>query len=312
MTAPRRALCALSLQGFTAGQLAMLRELERDHDELVVAVTDAEQAFTREHPRSAGERIARVAPLLRAELGRPFYLLPVKRDGLSPAQYTARIGLYCPPFETFASADDDELRLAARVLRCATRLFDGEPMHAVADLPIDPPPPERRRGLFITRAQPCTVAHRAFVRQIAREQDEVVVLVSKGNLSHRLDDPATAGERVEMVRPLLEAEAPGRHHLCAAPYLDDDGRNFAELELLLPAFQAVYTSSPSTAAMAESAGYPVIALDGEVAGSATLARERLAAGEPVDDLVPPEVLAVLQRSAVPARLRRLAEPERRP
>ena len=75
----KRALCAWPLSQLEEPHLAVLRDLERHHDELILIVTDADEAYTPAMPLSAGERIARALPLLRAQLKCPFYLLPVKR-----------------------------------------------------------------------------------------------------------------------------------------------------------------------------------------------------------------------------------------
>ena len=311
----RRALCAWDLQRLTGRHLEVLQELARDHDELVVVITHAEQAYTPEHPWSAGERIARAMPVLRASLTRPVFVLPIKRGDLSEAQYAARIRLGAPRFETMVCASPREAAVAARVLGCATRVIEIPP-----DPPLDPDPPGSgalpsstrdpvRRGLFVTRAQFFHVGHRAFVRQMAEEQDEVIVLVAKANASHSIDHPATAGERLEMIRPLLAREAPGRSYLCAAPYVDDDGANFAELALLLPEFQSVYTNSPITAAMAASDGYRVVSLAERVTASGSDLRRRIVAGEPYEHLLPEDVLTVLRSSPALPRLCALARAE---
>lgn len=303
----RRALCAWDLQRLTGRHLEILEELEQDHDELVLVITDAEHAYTPEHPLSAGERAARATPILRARLAKPFFVLPIKRGALSEAQYAARIRLGAPRFDTFVCGSPREAAVAARVLGCATRVAAIGPGPAsdpdrAAAAPV-------RRGLFVTRAQFFHVGHRAFVRQMAKEQDEVIVLVAKANASHSFDHPATAGERLEMIRPCLEREAPGRSHLCAAPYVEDDGANFAELALLLPEFQAVYTNSPITAAMAASDGYRVVPLAERVEASGSDLRRRIAAGEPYEHLLPEEVLAALKSSPALPRLSALARPE---
>ena len=172
------------------------------------------------------------------------------------------------------------------------------------------PVPPVRRGLFVTRAQPFHLGHRAFVRQILAELDEVVVLVSKANVSHSLDNPATAGERLELIQPLLEAEARGRHHLCAAPYVDDDAANFAELKAR--SCRRSRRSTPTARAR------PARSLRRDPRGSAgrrrsevsgSEVRRRILAGEPYDELLPPEVARALSASPVPARLRALGLPE---
>jgi nicotinamide-nucleotide adenylyltransferase len=306
---PRRALCAWELQQLHDGHLEVLAALEEDHDELVVVVTEADEAYTPDHLLPAGERIAGAMPVLRAALRKPFYLLPIKRDRLSAARYVTRIRLGCPRFHTVACATAEERRIVRGVLRCRTRLMPVRPTGA--DRVTRRPTARVRRGLFVTRAQFFHVGHRAFVRQIAAEMDEVIVLVAMANASHTSENPATAGERLEMIGPLLRREAPGRHYLCAAPYVDDDGANFAELALMLPRFDVVYANSPSTAAMARSDGYRTRRLANGVDASGTEVRRRIVAGEDHEALLPPEVARALRHSPALQRLRDLARREPR-
>jgi nicotinamide-nucleotide adenylyltransferase len=305
--APRRAVCIWDLQEFSEWQLELLQSLEADHDELVIVVTSAAEGYTPEQPLPAGERIARLAPALRARLQRPVYLLPVKRDGLSDAQYMARLRLMVPAFTTLVCHTVRAEQVARCVLGPVTRLVPWVDATPTAFTATGNPP----RGLFVTRAQFFHNGHREFVRQMAREQEEVIVLVAMANASHTARNPATAAERLEMIRPVLELEVPGRFHLCAAPYVDHDGANFAEVSLLVPRFQTVYSNSPSTTEMARSDGYATRCLQVHVQASGSEIRRRIASGESYEELMPPEAYRVLQNSPALQRLIALSRPESR-
>src|SRR5262249_53920330 len=110
----------------------------------------------------------------------------------------------------------------------------------------------RDRGLFVTRAQFFHRGHAAFIEAMRAEHEEIVVVIATANVSHRPRDPATAGERMEIVKPYLLEVAP-RHHLFPAPFLDFDAVNFAELDLLAPPFGTVWSNNPAVRALAESA-----------------------------------------------------------
>src|SRR4051794_40663033 len=94
----RRALTQMPLQALTADHLAELRALGAAFDEVVVVLPDAEAAFTSAAPLSAGERLGVLLPLLREELPRLPYLLPVKRGGRGAAQWLALLRALCPGF----------------------------------------------------------------------------------------------------------------------------------------------------------------------------------------------------------------------
>lgn len=182
--------------------------------------------------------------------------------------------------------------------------------------PAEPAPTDAsaaapRRGLLLTRAQPFHNGHLALLRQAAAEVDEVVVAVARAEASHSARDPLTCGERLALLRPVLEAELPGRYHLLGAPYEPVVATNLAELRLLSPPFQRVYGNNPVLLAMAEEAGLAVSSLRAPVAVSGTEVRRRVAAGEPVDPLVPPQVAAALPASPLRARLLAAEGPEPR-
>ena len=305
MSGPRRALCAWDMQSLTEGHLAALKALEGEFEELVVAITRADEAFTPAQPLLGGQRVARATRCLRQRLERPFFVLPIKDAGLTAPQRAIRLAIDTPAFDTFVT-DEAPLALAMEALCGKTT----RPLVASGACVLEGFP-EPSRGLFIARAQPFHIGHEAFVAQIAAERGEVIVLLAMANASHTLMNPATAGERLEMVRPVLERVAPGRHHLAAAPYVDHDAANVPELRLLLPAFSHIYTNSPSTRALATSAGVPCVSLGAHVEVSGTQIRRRVLAGEDCGDLVPDEVAEVLGRSPFAARLRALAEAEAR-
>ncbi len=304
MKAPRRAIYALDGQRWSAGHDALVDALAEDYEEIVVAILKADEGFTAAQPLTGGQRVERLTARLRGRVGRPFCVLPIKGAGLTAAQLAVRLGLYAPAFEALV-VEDEALAAAARwALGCRVRVEALEGVEALAA------GPRVARGLFIARAQPFHAGHAAFVAQMAEEQDEVIVLVAMANASHGLRDPATAGERVEMIWPALERIAPGRHFLAAAPWVDHDAANVPDLRLILPDFGTLYTNSPSTKALA-GPGVAVRALKASVEVSGTEIRRRIIAGEPFEAMLPPETARVMGRLPVAERLRALAQPERR-
>ena len=314
---PRRAVWPTPLRQLTVADVARLIVVEADYDELVIAVTYAEHAFTAEHPRPAGERIERAGAVLRRHLRRPFALLPIKDEGLSLAQRASRLRVGLPAFESVICERAEEAALYAARLGCRVHVTDGDGDDGadLLDSSLARADTERSRGLFITRAQFFHCRHAAYVEQIAEELDEVIVLVARAETSHTLDNPATAGERIEMITPYLRRAVPGRYHLAAAPYVVPDAANFDELTLMLPRFHRVYTHDPSIWELAHTAGYPCRILARAQRGLAAISghevRRRIIAGEDYTPLLPPEIAQALATSPAIARLRRLAGPEPR-
>ena len=55
------------------------------------------------------------------------------------------------------------------------------------------------RGLYIGRFQPYHLGHQAVLESISEEMDEIVVVIGSAQESHTIDNPFTAGERMEMI-----------------------------------------------------------------------------------------------------------------
>lgn len=61
-----------------------------------------------------------------------------------------------------------------------------------------------RRALFIGRFQPFHKGHLYSIKYILKEFDEVVITIAAAQYSYTIDNPFTAGERVEMIRAGLD------------------------------------------------------------------------------------------------------------
>ena len=55
------------------------------------------------------------------------------------------------------------------------------------------------RGFYIGRFQPYHNGHQAVLERVAASVDEIVIGVGSAQLSHELENPFTAGERVLMI-----------------------------------------------------------------------------------------------------------------
>jgi nicotinamide-nucleotide adenylyltransferase len=304
MSAPRRTLFVWDGQSLRQEQLDMLLEASCSGDEIVIALLQAEEGLTSAQPLTGGQRIARLSSFLRKKLNTPTYLLPLKTCQLSTAQLAQRLRFDVPAFAHLITSSPDLERAASALLGCTIQLVkpeNGPDLLVTAD--------SARRGLFITRAQPFHLGHAACVKKISEEMDEVIVLVALAESSHTTRNPATAGERLEMIHPYLQRTLPGRFHLAAAPYETHTACNVSELQLLLPTFECIYTNSPSTQALAASAGVTCRAIHTSVDVSGTQVRRALLDERRLDGLVPIEVASVLSRIALGRRLQLLASKE---
>ncbi len=101
------------------------------------------------------------------------------------------------------------------------------------------------RGLYIGRFQPYHLGHQAVLEKIARETDEIIVVIGSAQESHTLENPFTAGERMEMIRAaLLQGDL--RNRCCVVPLMDIN-RNavwVSHLRSMVPRFDVVFSNNP--------------------------------------------------------------------
>lgn len=302
---PKRSAVIVDLQRIGKLSLDAIVSESRACDELIVVVNQAENGFTAENPLTGGERMARVRSLLRSELDSPFYVLPLKTMFLSKAQQAVRLRYELPRFQRLVTDDVGLARAAIGMLNCETRVVAR--VEENEDLLTSTA--QCRRGLFIARAQPFHLGHLACIEKIATEVDEVIVLLALSESSYGLNNPATAGERIEMIHPVLERSIPGRYHLAAAPMELHTASNIGELQILLPEFEVIYSNNSTTQAMALSMGLPCCPILSTVQVSGSMVRESLSQGNDVTSLVPPEITSALEELGIRKRLQILSTSE---
>lgn len=301
----KRTLFVINWQQFTERHRLWITEQAGKCDELIFLIEDTQLLPDGITP---GALLARIHSFLSSFIAIPFYLLPVPAKGVTPPYNWLRWRILCPPFQKVFTDNAVHQRAMEQALRVPVTVL---PPLAGVGVEIEPAGLEKSRGLFITRAQPFHNGHLAFIEQMKAEVDELIIVIAMANRSHQLADIATAGERLAMVLPVLEQTVPGRYYLAALPYSDFTMENIYELEWLLPAFTRVYTTNPSVAVMAATAGYETVALQQRLTVSSTLVRDGMVKGLPVDAYVPATVLAFIQQHGIDRRLQQLHEKENR-
>lgn len=112
------------------------------------------------------------------------------------------------------------------------------------------------RGLYIGRFQPYHLGHQAVIHKIAEEVDEIVIVIGSAQESHTLENPFTAGERMEMIYTAL-GDLRAR---CYVIPLQDVKRNavwVAHLKSMVPTFDVVYSNNPLVVELFSEAGIEV-------------------------------------------------------
>jgi nicotinamide-nucleotide adenylyltransferase len=164
-----------------------------------------------------------------------------------------------------------------------------------------------KRGFYIGRFQPYHNGHQSVLEHIAHEVDEIVIGIGSAQLSHLTDNPFTAGERVLMItRALSSLDRP----FYVIP-IEDIQRNalwVAHVRSMTPPFDLCYSSNPLVMQLFKEAGIKVLSpemYEREVL-SGTEIRRRMLNSEPWKDLVPSEVIQVLNEIDGVGRLRQIS------
>ena len=152
------------------------------------------------------------------------------------------------------------------------------------------------------------------MKRILEEVDELIIVVGSAQMSHELDNPFTAGERIEMIRRALDAEGIDRGRYMLIPIPDAPAHTVwvSMVESQTPRFDIVYTNQPLTRRLMLEAGYEVrgIELYERERYEATEIRRRILVGEDWRDLVPEEVYRYLMEIDGVGRIRDLAKSDR--
>lgn len=164
-----------------------------------------------------------------------------------------------------------------------------------------------KRGFYIGRFQPYHNGHQSVLEHIAGNVDEIIIGIGSAQLSHSVDNPFTAGERVLMITRSLET-------LGCPVYvipIEDLRRNalwVAHVRSMTPPFEICYSSNPLVVRLFTEAGIRVQspAMYERNLLSGTEIRRRMLNNEPWESLVPPPVAQVLKEIDGPGRLREIA------
>lgn len=163
-----------------------------------------------------------------------------------------------------------------------------------------------KRAFYIGRFQPFHNGHLTVIDRITKEADELIIGIGSAQLSHDLENPFTAGERVLMITRALQG-------LCCPYYvipIEDIKRNalwVAHITSMTPPFDTVYTSNPLVIRLFSEAGIPVCSpsMFKRESHSGTSIRDRMRTGKPWQRLVPPAVVDVIHEIAGIDRIRDL-------
>ncbi|WP_298665944.1 nicotinamide-nucleotide adenylyltransferase [uncultured Methanofollis sp.] len=163
------------------------------------------------------------------------------------------------------------------------------------------------RAFYIGRFQPYHNGHHSVITRIAPQVDEIVIGVGSAQLSHEVENPFTAGERVMMIAAALEEiDIP----FYAIP-IEDLRRNalwVSHVYSMTPYFDVVYSNNPLVIRLFSEGGMKVQTLPMYMRDtlSGTEIRRRMATDEDWRSLVPESVADVIDQIHGVDRIKQIA------
>lgn len=169
------------------------------------------------------------------------------------------------------------------------------------------------RGLLIGRFQPFHKGHVYVVKEVLKEVDEIIIGIGSAQLSHTLDNPFTAGERLMMIANSL-AENGIEKHYYIIPIQDVNNNSLwvSQVRSLTPPFSKVYSGNTLVKRLFSEVGVEVRTppLFNRRVYSGTEIRRRMLHGEPWEELVPKAVVRVVGEVRGVERIRDLARSDK--
>ncbi|BDC35469.1 nicotinamide-nucleotide adenylyltransferase [Candidatus Methanoliparum sp. LAM-1] len=168
-----------------------------------------------------------------------------------------------------------------------------------------------KRAFYIGRFQPYHKGHHAIIDMISKEVDEIIIGIGSAQLSHTLNDPFTAGERVMMItRSLCNLNI--MYYVIPIEDINRHALWVSHIKSMVPPFNTVYSNNPLVIRLFEEEGievktFPLLNRE-EYMGKKI--RERILNDEKWDDLVPKAVFEVIEEIKGKDRLKRIKMSDR--
>ena len=161
------------------------------------------------------------------------------------------------------------------------------------------------RGLLVGRYQPFHKGHLEVLMEAMEKCDELVIGIGSAQESHTLENPFTAGERIEMIRLCLSKEMKARTIMVPINDVNRFAIWVSHIESLVPPFKAVFTNNPLTKSLFEAKSYKVhqTKIYDRSIYSGTVIRERMLNGENWKELVPKDIVRFLSKLDGPSRIK---------
>lgn len=164
-----------------------------------------------------------------------------------------------------------------------------------------------KRAFYIGRFQPFHLGHYSTICTIAEEVDELVIGIGSAQKSHDSENPFTAGERVMMIRHVLE-DANVKHYAIPIEDLQRNAVWVSHIISMTPPFDVVYSNNPLVIQLFREANMNVRQppMFNRKGYSGTEIRKKMLEGDEWRQLVPTAVAEVIDEIGGVTRLRNVS------
>lgn len=274
--------------------------LERSYDELIFVLVWSDTSSVVDKGWHPGNVLAETKEMISRYSQRPFYIFPFDGRQLLADQRIIRLSHFCPRFDTIV-ADNEAYRNVARMIGYEVENGEFVEVETVTDRS------NVSRALYVTRAQPFHNGHREFLQHILERHDEAILSIACTEQALSLHNPATAGERMEMIGAYVLPNCHKRVWLVPfahTPYMMEKIKNIA---WFMPHFTHIYGSNPAHLLMGEMEHLGTCLPEMESSVRATQVRERLSKGLPISGMMPEESEKILYELGIDKRIKYLTE-----
>jgi len=142
------------------------------------------------------------------------------------------------------------------------------------------------------------------LREVLGRCDELVIGIGSSQESHTIENPFTAGERIEMIHRCLSKKNRARTIIIPITDINRYAIWVSHVISQVPPFQAVFTNNPLTKSLFEEKGFKVVPMKiyDRNKYSGTEIRKRMMNEDEWEDLVPKQIVPYLKKLDANKRL----------
>ncbi|MDO5852186.1 MAG: nicotinamide-nucleotide adenylyltransferase [Methanobacteriaceae archaeon] len=155
-----------------------------------------------------------------------------------------------------------------------------------------------KRGTLIGRMQPIHNGHISVIKETLKEMDEIIIGIGSAQISHTIENPFTAGERILMLSKALTEHNidPSRYYIIPLEDIACNSLWVAHVKMLTPPFTKIYSGNPLVKELFQENHYDVITppLFNRKEYSGTEVRRRMLNNGNWEKLIPKSVTKIIK------------------